>query len=500
MALTIPTRDALIQQYKTNYVVRAPNAKTGTGTLVDIDARQGADVAGPLYAEGSRLGGIPSLTGLTRAQLIELATDLGLPGELAATGASGFVQIVTATGGANILTNAPLQNSVTQIPYACAIGRVYGASPTDNQVPVYATTTGPATDVVPGTVLQWSSPALGLQPTCTVVADADGNGLTGGADIETDDSIAARIRTAYADPAMAGNGAAYRALAARCPGVSVEAAFTFPCIEGPGTICLLFTVRPSVPGGSRVPNGEQIGAMAAWLIGQFPEDDSLFAGTIVEEPTAIITRVRFQAEADGWVDSTPWPPYNADHFTIAASPSPAALSFTVETTMGSPPNPQPGQTIALWNAAANSGQGAHVPKRILSVSGSSSPWTITVDATLNASDTTFAPAAGDLVGPWSDSLTTLAPVMVAEFNNIGPGEQVASFYDFGGMRQRRQPAGTVLPFSYEFTGRVLTPLFALAVVDALQIVEPALPAAPSTGTLAVSSNMLTLQAPIFYPL
>lgn len=485
----IPTRDELIRNHERDYVALVPGAKVGPNTLPGADARILADHLTPLYAEGKRQAGEVSLEGLSGAVLEQEAEDLGLPRRLPAVGASGAVYARAAVGGVSLLLGAQIVNRATGKRYACAATDVYVDG---EQIPLAGVDVGPDTNVEPGTILEWVSAPPGLDPTAVVVEQADGTGLSGGAIEEADPGIRDRIRAAEANPALAGNDADYRAAALKTPGVSVEAVWTWPCILGPGTIGLGFTVRKTSPTASRIPNAVQIAAVRAHVIGQFPKDDSVRMIVFVPELVSVFMRVRWKA--NGWTDPTPWPTYGADHYVVAGAPT--ATAFTVSTTAGTFGQPRVGGTLALFDSVA----GVFRRKRILSFSGTGPSWDIVVDTSLAASDTSYTPAVGDAVMPWSDSLDDVAAKAVEFFAGLGPGEMVASFFDEGGVRQKRTPPSTGGAYPKDITGRVFAPLFATASVEDANVVEPALPFAPSIGIPGVSARLLVLDDLAVYPL
>ncbi len=488
--LIIPTRDESIAKYERDYRLRMPDARVGEGTLPGIDARLCADMIGPLYAEASRFADDAVLENKTLAELKVEAGELGLVEILPAVGASGFVTVITSGGGATILTGTLALYEPTGVKYQCTATALYTNG---SQVPVQAIDTGPNTDLAPGSTLKWQSPPSGLGQNATVYTDAQGFGLTGGRNEETQVELVARIKDAKANPAVAGNVAEYRKLATEAPGVAVQDGFGYPCISGPGTIGFCFTLRPDETGGSRIPTAGQRATVKAHVIGSMPADDSYLDCAIVSEPTTVCLKVRW-ADPAGWKDAVQWPPaYESNKVTVQASPAPTATTFSLASS-GAPGNPQVGQTIAFYDATNE----RFVAKQIATVTGASSPWDITCETALNASDTSYTPASGDIACPWSELLTGLVAPLLAEFDKLGPGEQVATPYDLGGLRQKREPRGSEL-WPHEMTGRITVPLYALTSVDEVQVAEPTLPASTPVGTPGVSSKLRELSKLAVFP-
>jgi len=490
--LTVPTRDELVRRYERDYQLRAPAALVGAETAPGVDARIVADMLLPVYAEVARQANTIPLEGRSSTELEETAEDLGLERRIGAVGATGSVTVSTATGGAYISPGLELR----EVQSGQRFIALQEASPAHDQdeISIGGVSTGPNTNLAPGTVLTWTSPPPGLFATCTVAEQADGSGLSGGRDQELDADIVERIRTEKSNPAAAGNDADYRKAALKTPNVAIQAAFTYPGILGGGTIGLAFTLRPSSSGGSRLPNPTQIAAVRANIIGSMPTDDRLFMATVVADPVALILRVRWRSGAAQWQDGTQWPPYNAGHFVVDNTITPQALTCSVATTMTSPPSPRVGQSVAVWDRDSLS----FSKKRIKTVSGSN-PWTLTFDDTADASDKIYVPAVGQLVSPWSAAMPALLPDVLAHFDQLGPGEQVSSPYDIGGGRQRRTPSGTKA-WPSQLTGRVVTPLYALSQVDEVLVAEPSLPYTPPAGTPGSIVKLTTLNDLAVYPL
>jgi hypothetical protein len=141
---------------------------------------------------------------------------------------------------------------------------------------------------------------------------------------------------------------------------------------------------------------------------------------------------------------------------------------------------------------------------------------ITVDTTSGLSDASYTPANGQPCCPWSDSLNSLITPVVNYFDTLGPGEQVASFFD-PGLRQRRSPPSPQYwpsQINIRLLGGALvqqppqgpqqnqpavqTLLTTPSLQDILPI-EPTLPSSASVGTPGVSSYLQTLGGLCIFP-
>lgn len=497
--LVIPSRSALIEQYKDDFAFHAEGVSTDAGTLVTIRATAIADMLLPIYTESFRQTETGTLEGKANAgQLDRECIARGIPTKLPAAGASGFVTVATSSGGGSVQVGDQLKDLNTGFRYQAT---VTGTFETGEQVAVTGIDTGKATNVAAGTQLNWVSPRAGMNGACTVFADSNGDGLTGGADEETPQEQIERIIEAAANPAAAGNDAAYQKAASETPGIAVEQAFTYPCATGPGVSCLLFLLRPSRIGGSRIPNNAQIGLVKGYVTGQMPKDDSVAYGVVLEEDVDVVLRVEWADGVASWTDGIPWPPVGSagDEYTVQASPTPTALTFDVKTTTVDPAKfrtPQVGQVIALWDRATLTWR----RKTILTVTGTN-PWTLTIDPSNAASDGTFIPVAGALVSPWSDSLALVSTPIAQYFDTLGPGEQidttVVPFFDEG-FRQKRSPANPQF-WPSALTTKMLIPVEQLDSVNNVETEQPSLPLRPTVGTLGTSAYLLRLNQFAVYP-
>jgi hypothetical protein len=175
--------------------------------------------------------------------------------------------------------------------------------------------------------------------------------LTGGRDAENDDDYKTRIKSKRANPPASGNDAAYQEAIEDYPGIGIQKAFTYPCITGPGTTAITFTLRPSTPGAGRIPNSTQLALVKAALQTAFPGDDGIYAAQVIGEDVTIVLAVTWRKRAKTWVDASPWPPYVAgDEVVVDAGGTLDETHFrlTTGTTIATP---QVGQTVGFYDAA-----------------------------------------------------------------------------------------------------------------------------------------------------
>lgn len=484
--LRLPSRDTVVAKFLRDYRLKHGDAETTPGTQPYIDAQTAADVVAAIYYDAQVIANGTQDSTSEGVWLERRGEALGAPrGE--ATGGSGFVTISASSGGGFIDAGIELRHKATRLRYKCIVADTYDDG---DEVPIEGIDTGPATNLAPGDVMEWTSPPVGIGSTATVFENSDGTGLTGGRDEQNDPEYRDAIAERRANPPASGNDAAYQAAIIAVRGLGIQQGFTYPCIKGPGSTGIAFTMRPASPGASRIPNAAQLALVEADLKAQFPGDDEIFVCALLDQFVYVVLRVTWKSTAAGWADITPWPPYLSPTVRVFNSPLPTPLVFTLYTSATTPPNPVVGQTIGFYNRTT----GKFLHKRIGAVStsvvGSDTRWAITCDTTNNASDTSFTPTVNDRVSPWSDSLNLVAPAVIAHFDETGPGEQVGTFYD-AGIRQKRQPESPAA-WPHELSERMMIPVFGVDAVARLSVAEPAFPYATTVGTPGVESYLFSL--------
>lgn len=466
----VKTRDRIRDDYLRDFKSRVPTADTTPKSQVYVDASTFADAQLPLYFDAS-------LVADATARYSAKGKDLDKEGELrgrprkGATGASGYVIANVASGGALIVADSELRYTAQGTRFRVITTGTYNNG---DLIAVTGISTGPSTNVDAGTALTWVNPAPGVAPTALVFENADGSGLTGGRNAETDEEYAAALYDLEANPPQSGNPSAVILEASRIPGLALEKAFVYPAIDGPGTYGVAFTMRPSVLGGSRLPNGAQIAIVEEALKAAFPGDDGIMVASLLDDDVDVCLEVTWGPGAAGWADVVPWPAYAVAKVVVEASPAPTATTFRLDNCTTAP---TAGKTIGFYDSTTRSFK----RKRILTatfVAGDS--YDIVVDSTTTgASDTSFVPAAGAIVSPWSNSLDDLVDPVLTYFGRQGPGEQVATFYDVG-LRQRRTPEPTPAVWPSSIENRLVEGLF--SVVSDADLVLPAPPFPTTVGT------------------
>ena len=506
-----PSRDQIAQDWRRDVSFRNPAADVGTGTQPYLDSLVASDTVLPLYTYAGRTAASTNWQNAFGSDLDAWLARYGTK-RLDPTGSIGFVQISTSSGGTTLQTADQL--TVNGIRYQVLIGGLYlnGA-----QVGIQGIDVGPSTDQRAGTVLKFSVPRQGCNPQCVVVAQQDGSGLSGGALQEDDSHAKLRLNYLASNPPASGNDAHYQSIVAVTPGVPVQQVFTYPGIMGNGSTGVCFTLRPSQSGASRIPNAGQIQLALAYLQAQMPITDGIYMCTIISTPSTMLFKVRWSLGAASWADASPFPLYQSpgNNWAVTNVVVPTPTTFNIMSATDATV-PQVGQSIAFLDITNQT----YRQKRILSATAASGGYTIVVDPTNGSSDLSYAPFVGQLVSPWSTSLNDLIDPVLAYFDSIGPGEQVASFFD-AGLRQKRNPPNPQFWASQIANRMIGGPPNAAQAPDPNAAPTPTLLSTPSIGDViieevngtpgtslpystpvgvpAVSSNMLTIASIVAFP-
>jgi hypothetical protein len=481
--LVTPTRADIVAKYQRDAKLRNPASETGPGTQPELDGRLIADHLLPVYGQAITVANGTNEDAATGPRLDRVGARWGVP-RPKARGARGHVKVSASASGGTIQAGTECKSRQTNRKYEAAETR----SLQDGQhIAIRGIDTGPSTDLPPGSVLQWSSPPNGIGALATVVAQADGSGLSGGADVAIDGIYQPLIKERRTNPPASANDAQIRDILSRTPDVPIEKVYTYPCVLGPSSTAFTFTVTASKVGASRRPTTVQLQAALAQLLSELPPD-SAFPLEMLSDPFDLALEIEWSGSVRGWTDSSPWPRrYTGAPGAIVVDTVTSATSFVLKTSdsnYSGVVQPVVGQTIGVWD----SGNFRFRRKQIKSFTGTG-PWSVVFETANGASDTNYAPTTGQKVFPWSESAPTLVDAVLGYLATFGPGEMFASFPG-DDRRQRRQP----LPgksYPQKITAALTTPVIALDAVQDAAIVEGS-GETPALGTPGVDVSLLEL--------
>lgn len=510
--LVVRSRQELHDRFGKWVLVRNPNEDIRQGSQVDQDAWVWADAGSFLLSNAVVIAGAITRANMHGSQLDAEAKRLGTVRQ-GAQGAGGAVAVLASSLGAGLVAGDVITYLPQNLRYRVTTTGTYANG---QAVPIVGIDTGPQTTIPAGSILTWQSLRPGVASiNATVIQQADGSGLSGGSGPETDDALRFRLDYLAANPPASGNDSQYQSAINTTSGVAIQFCFTVPGVRGPGSIAVMFTLRPGQPGANRIPTPAQLALALSLVGGLMPASDGIYMCTLVAQPTTICLKTVWATGAAGWADSTIFPLYHASVSTpgdrlVAASPNAGgvlgALAFRLSSASMTEV-PQVGQSIGFFDQVNL----VFRRKKILSVTTiSGTAYDITVDTNSGISDTSYIPLNGQACCPWSDSLNSLVLPVVTYFDQLGPGEQFANFFD-PGLRQKRSPPSPQY-FPNVITNRLLggapvpvppqgvqqnqppvATLFTTPTLFDVQLADPAsLPYGTSVGSPGVFSNLLTL--------
>jgi len=510
--LVLPSRIQLHDKFLQWVLVRNPAEDTRAGSEPDQDAYVWADAGSLMLSNAAQIAGAITRANMVGAQLDAEADRLGTK-RLGPGGAGGAVSVVASSNGASLVAGDIITYPPSGAKYKVTVTGTYSNG---QPVPISGITTGPQTDLPAGSVLQWLTSRPGVvSSNATVVAQADGSGLSGGAGPEGDDALRARLDYIAANPPASGNDSEYQQSVVTTFGLAMQQCFTVPAAMGPGTVAVTFTLRPGTPGANRIPSAGQLALTLAMLGGGMPASDGIYMCTIVPSPLTVVLKTIWAQGASGWADSTLFPLYhpasvNPGDRLVSASANAGGVLSALAFRLSSPSMtevPQIGQSVGFFDATNLKFR----RKKILTVTTiSGTAYDITVDTTNGVSDTSYTQVSGQACSPWSDSLDSLVLPVVSYFDQLGPGEQFANFFD-PGLRQKRSPpspnffpnqitnrllGGSTVPVAAQGVQQNQPPvatLFTTRTLYDVELIEPSnLPFGTPVGVPGTSFNMLVL--------
>lgn len=234
MPLNIPSRQDLQTQILADINARVPGADTSLRrSVLRIMAYVWAGSLWLVYRFIAWLAKQLFVDSAEGAYLYRRLAPYGITPE-GATYAAGNV-ILTGTVDFDIPPGTQLQNSDNSIQYATQADATVGDDGTVT-VAIVALVAGSAGNAVAGAPLTLSTAIAGIQPTGNV----DGNGLTGGTDVETDADLRIRGAQRIQQPPQGGAPTDYVAWAKQVPGVT--RVWVYPRNRGLGTVDVLFVM------------------------------------------------------------------------------------------------------------------------------------------------------------------------------------------------------------------------------------------------------------------
>lgn len=416
--LKLASRDAIRDGYLADLKRRMPGLDTAFGSEAFARASAFADTVLPLFTNASViLDGTSDVTA-TAARLNLRLKEAGTA-RLGAKKAAGFVAVEASVGGTPIVLGDLLTYPETGARYSVLIGRTYQ----DGQLCAIRAIEGGAGGNAPvGARLTWVTPRAGCAPTCAVASDNDGEGLTGGAEEETDAQAQERVVGVRANPGPDWSAAGIKRLleskeAVGEHGVALDRVFVYPCVPvGTGGLTLCFLVRGA--GAARLPGAAELTAITTYLGTKGYAGDVVNLAAVLQDPASYLPTfgVRWAPGTVGWANQAPFP--FGRRAIVGGTLTATGCSAVMPDGYAGASAPAPGTDLALYDPASRTVK----RKRVGSVSGAG-PWVLTFTAT-GVTDDSYVPVANASICPWADDLPALLTAVLAEADKLTPGQQV----------------------------------------------------------------------------
>jgi hypothetical protein len=365
-------------------------------------------------------------------------------------GASNGPIIFTTSTPTLVATGAQLK-SPSGVTVYVTVGGTYSNGA---QIPVQSLSTGTGANLTAGTSLRWLSPPAYASSTAVVASP----GITGGVDVEDDETARARLLDRIANPPGGGNASQIASWAERVP--EIQKAFPYPACNGPSTVHVaLVAYATATPGRTRVISDAGLAAATAEIVGELPEFAEVVVTKVQEVPAdagfsiVIPSAVGTSSTGNGWLDAAPWPTPKTT--TVSISSGVCAVTTVTNTT-------------------AITAQAAALP---VSTSGFSIAWVSPTDFSLRTAkvlswtssgtgpflvslvlDTPFVGiTTGCVIFPAAVNTSIYVASVLASFASLGPGEKTNA----AGVL----PRALRRPYAYQSWPSTLGASFLKALVD-----------------------------------
>ncbi|MFO0675290.1 MAG: baseplate J/gp47 family protein [Polyangiaceae bacterium] len=349
----------------------------------------------------------------TGEDLDRLVANMPMDPRKEAQGASGFILVDTSaptnvSEGDELTGGNGLRYAVTRTETV----------PPAGVIPIVAVDTGAETNLGEGETLRWVRIPAFAAPTAIVGT----GGLDGGRDSEGDEELRARLLAVYRNPPRSGNTGDINRIAEQSS-PTVQKAFTYPALFGPGSYGVSVMAAPAATNKNR-----DIAIATVWDVitpaieAVFPEHAQANVTTVEN----VANDVTFETEDKIWRDPSPWPlPGPIDSVWTWAR---AEVTEIVPLLPDAPPedkryrirvrclsSPTPYTTHLAWLSTSEWTVKRAVVTRVRSFANN------IADIELDAPVPNLA--AGAILMPDADALDDVFASVLDVFASLGPGER-----------------------------------------------------------------------------
>jgi hypothetical protein len=349
----------------------------------------------------------------TGQQLIDLGAIIGVFPRNAAGSLGNIIANSSAPGlvpaGKQLTDDSGLRYEVT-------VGGTYAVG---DSIPIQALDTGDATNLPEGSSLQWAGAPPFFAPTALVGV----GGLINGVDAETEENFRQRVLANEANVPASGNPEHCNEIA-EASSPSVQKAFTYPAVQGPGTEHIAVCAAPTATNLRRDINSILMtGTIIPYILGKLPSRSLQVITTVNNVFITMAFGLNLPAAptaspsgpGGGWLDGTPWPPLNPTGGinVVTVTSSTDSTHFVVNTTVA----PIVGVSrVARFDFAENKLYTATV------IGYNSGSGVVTLDQPLND----LAMSVGDVIFPQSQNQLQYVAAVLAAGELLGPGEKTTN--------------------------------------------------------------------------
>ena len=413
-----------------------------------------------------------------------------------AAGSAGLIRFssgVTTAPGVFIATGATLTDTSGQIFEVTIGGDYYDGK----LIPIDAISVGASTDHNNSDTLQWTDQPPYSNPIVFVGTLGGTDGLSGGADPESDDDGRARLLEAMQNPPAAGNWSQLVATAQASTPI-VEKGFAYPAIQGPSTGHYAVTARATTNyRGRDLAAAVVANIVEPYVAGLMDEHAYLLGTPCTNVPTDVAVLISLPSAptasppgpGGGWLDGAPWPQSVGGTAPCRVTSVTSTTVFTVNAT--TPPIDGASRIAYLSNQGATAGlPWTLYSATVVSHTGTSGAYVVTISAPF------VDVATNSVIFPQSQNQAIYVAALLSAFAGLGPGEKTAN----GTLLQRsyrRQLPTIAWPYSLGATQLKQIINSGSEVLDALwlyrSVTTPAVP-----GSVTSNPNILTPQNCGFY--
>lgn len=400
-----------------------------------------------------------------------------------AVGSNGNVVLSSSTTtvvplGAELLDGSGLRYRVT----------VGGSYADEAEIPIESIDVGKDTLHDANDVLRWVSAPAFAEENALVAA----GGLTDGAEAEDDETFRTRILERMANPPSAGNPQHLAELAEESS-ASVQKAFVYPAIQGPGSVHLAVAGRPSDTVKDRdLPSTIYTNVVDAYVQGKTGLHVDVTTTSVTNQAVDVAIYLTLPSAptasppgpGGGWLDGSPWPRLSGlSKVTVTA-----VTSSTVFTVDSNSVAPTAGVSRIAWLSPYD---WTLRTATVVSYTGAGPTYVLTID-------TPFVDiAVGCYIWPQCTNQQEYVDAFLAHMALMGPGEKTANATLL--VRSYRHPVPQ-LEWPYSLDARLLRAISDVGdeVLDSSYSYRSATtPTVPAAVTDAPS--ILTPRHAAFYP-